>query len=86
MDQDKHLILAIHVADRTQHVPEMQKHLTDYGCYIKTRLGLHEVSENYCSPNGIIILEMLDENKSTELKDTLNGIDGLEAKLIQFEH
>jgi hypothetical protein len=85
--REKHIILAIHVMERMKNVPEMQKYFSDYGCYIKTRLGLHEASDNYCSPNGIIILEMLgDETKADELFSKLNAIDGLEVKKIEFDH
>ena len=35
-----------------------QKILTECGCYIKTRLGLHEVNENLCAPGGLILLEV----------------------------
>lgn len=87
MNKEKHLILGIHVNDRMHHVPELQKHLSDYGCYIKTRLGLHEVSENYCSPNGIIIIEMIgDQQKTEELMKLLNQIEGVEVKMMSFDH
>ena len=66
----KHFIVGVHITDRVQHVPSVQNVLTDFGCYIKTRVGLHDASENYCSPNGLIILEMVgDEEKIQEFVD-----------------
>jgi len=51
------IILGIHVTNRTEEVPRLQSVLSEYGCYIRTRLGLHEVTEGACSPGGILILE-----------------------------
>jgi hypothetical protein len=53
----------------------------------KTRLGLHEASEDYCSANGIIILEMIDKSdKARELTAKLDAIDGLTTRTIVFDH
>ena len=57
---DKHIVVGVHVTDRLEHVPQVQGLLSEYGCYIKTRLGLHEVGGNgmCCSKNGLLLLEM----------------------------
>ena len=39
----KHIILGVHITDRLKEAVEVQKLLTVFGRYIKTRLGLHEV-------------------------------------------
>ena len=57
----KHLIFGVHITNRVKRVPEIQKVLTEFGCSIKTRLGLHEADAKVCSPNGLIILEMVGE-------------------------
>ncbi|HUW61501.1 MAG TPA: hypothetical protein VMZ06_10880 [Candidatus Bathyarchaeia archaeon] len=83
---NKHIILGVHITDRFKHVPEAQRLFTEYGCNIKTRLGLHEV-ENYCSPNGIILLEMHgDEARCLELAEKLAALDGLEVQKMVFTH
>lgn len=83
----RHIIMAIHVTDRMQRVGALQQALSEFGCYIKTRLGLHEATADFCSQNGLIILEMLDDKeKMQELKEKVNSIEGLEAKEIIFEH
>lgn len=41
-----HTIIGIHVTDRVQHAGEVQQTLTKHGCQIKTRIGLHEISED----------------------------------------
>jgi hypothetical protein len=84
---DKHMIFGVHISSRTKHVPSVQTLFTEYGCYIKTRIGLHEVDQSYCSPNGMILLEMYgDDNKCGELMAKLNLVEGVECKSMVFEH
>ena len=44
--EEPHVIYGVHVTNRTTQVPNVQKLLTEYGCDIKTRIGLHHVDEN----------------------------------------
>jgi len=82
-----HLIFGVHITDRLKQVADVQKLLTEYGCNIKTRLGLHEASEHSCAPNGILLLEMVgDPKRCRELCDKLNAISGVEAREIRFGH
>ena len=68
----KHIIFGVHINDRVREVPDVQKILTQYGCQIKTRIGLHHVDENVCSPRGLILLEMYgDEGLCEELAHKL---------------
>jgi hypothetical protein len=83
---EKHVILGVHITERLKKAVEVQKLLSEYGCNIKTRLGLHEV-QNVCSPNGILILEMYgDEAISLELAEKLDAIEGIEVQKMVFEH
>jgi len=83
---DKHVIMGIHLTDRLHQAGDVQELFTQYGCHIKTRIGLHDV-ENTCSPTGIILLEMYgDEGKCEELEKKLNAIEGIETKCMIFEH
>ena len=83
----RHVIFGVHVNDRVQRVPDVQKLLSEYGCYIKTRIGLHHVDENACSPRGLIVLEMFgDEAKCQELSKKLTAIDGVEVQQMVFDH
>jgi hypothetical protein len=82
-----HYIVGIHVRDRQAHVPGVQDILTRFGCSIKTRIGLHETSDNYCSPNGLILVELMGSNgKFEEFTQALAGIDGIDIKHMVFEH
>jgi hypothetical protein len=83
----RHIILGIHVTDRVTMVAKVQEILTEYGCYIKTRLGLHETSPDTCSPTGLLILELLDhETVLTDMKQRLQAITGIDVQEMIFEH
>jgi hypothetical protein len=57
---------------RMESAVKLQKVLTEYGCYIKTRLGLHEIVDASCSGVGMVILELVgDKEKHGELYNTL---------------
>lgn len=87
MKNHEHVILGIHIQNRVKDAPEIQKILTGYGCNIKTRIGLHEVTDNFCSGSGVIILEMVgDQAKYKELADRLNVFDGVEVQKMVFGH
>ncbi|MCI0499008.1 MAG: hypothetical protein L0Y36_04930 [Planctomycetales bacterium] len=87
MPLSKHIILGVHITDRIHHVDSVQRLLTEYGCSIRTRLGLHEADKGFCSPNGLLILEMTDDDaKATELMTKLNAVSGVEAKKMVFHH
>ncbi|MGA2616018.1 MAG: hypothetical protein ABSF26_00330 [Thermoguttaceae bacterium] len=85
--QPNHVIFGVHVNDRVREVPDVQKLLTEYGCHIKTRVGLHHVDERSCSPRGLILLEMFgDEGVCHELFARLAKIEGVEVQKMVFEH
>ena len=87
MSKNRHNIVVVHITDRLQHVPKVQSILTQYGCLIKTRLGLHELSADVCSPNGILLLELVDDEKQVgAFVGELNSIEGVEVKRIVFDH
>ncbi len=78
-------ILGIHVTDRVNKVDELQPVLTKFGCTIKTRLGLHEVTDDFCSRTGLILLELTGSREEfLKLENELLKIDGLEVKKMVF--
>ena len=87
MQQGKHIILGVHITDRLREAVEVQRRLTEFGRYIKTRLGLHEVEAASEGPSGILLLEMVGpEDKSRELIDQLKAIAGIEVQSMTFGH
>jgi len=78
-------VMAILIDNREKNATSIQELLTEYGCFIKTRLGLHEGVPQYCSNSGLIILELVDdEKKHEELKEKLNQIPGVKADLMRL--
>ena len=85
--QDKHVILGVHITDRMRRATAVQQVFTDYGCYIKTRLGLHETDAAFCSPNGLVLLEVVAPDKTAKaLERKLAAIRGIEVQKMVFFH
>ena len=85
--QDNHLIFGVHVTNRGQNATTVQEVFTKYGCFIKTRIGLHDVSETECSPSGVILLEMFgDADTCAQAYADLLAIDGVEVQQMLFDH
>jgi len=79
-------IMTILVDKRTNAAPKVQKILTEHGCIIKTRLGMHESST--CADEGMIILDLTADNTEVEaMKVELKSIDGVNVKsmVLDFE-
>lgn len=83
MKTAKKTILGVHVAQRTKHTAKVQKILSDYGCSIRTRIGLHDAGDGFCSPNGLILLEVV--NKAGKLAAALAKVPGVSVKKMVFE-
>jgi len=87
MAQPKHLICGIHITERMEHALQVQKVLTEFGSNIKTRLGLHEISDTGGGPNGLVLIEFVgDEDRFNDFAQKLNTIVGVEVKQMVFDH
>jgi hypothetical protein len=85
MSNQNTTILGVSVYDRIKEAGEVQTVLTQYGCSIKIRLGLHEVSDDFCSKSGLIILELFgDISEQHKLEAALGHIQGVELKKMEF--
>ncbi len=85
--KENHVIFGVHITERVKHAGDVQKCLTQHGCNIKTRLGLHEISNNYCATSGVLLLEMVGEDAAVdELQEKLSQIEGVEVQRMVFEH
>jgi hypothetical protein len=84
---DDHIILGIHVTDRLRDAAEVQRVFTEYGCNIKTRVGLHDVDENVCSPSGVVLIEFFGSDaEASAMADKLNGVEGVHVQKMVFGH
>ena len=82
----KRIIFCVQFTNRIKNALEIQEILTEFGCNIKTRLGLHEVTETVCSTLGILILEMYGDIKQIKDMETrLKAVQGIVVKKMVFE-
>jgi hypothetical protein len=84
--KQSHVVLTVHVTDRVKKAAQVQKALSQFGDVIRTRIGLHEVGENFSSSSGILLLDIIGEIKAKDLQKDLNQIEGIETKLVVFKH
>lgn len=84
----KKTIIGIQVGHRNEDAVQLQQVLTEYGCIIKTRLGLHQQAEynEICTEKGLIILELIKdcEDKCNELEKKLTQITDLTVRKMEF--
>ena len=78
-------ILGLYISDRMKESGQVQSILTTFGCSVKTRLGLHEVSDDYCAESGIMILELTgDLTECQKLENELLKLENVEVKKMVF--
>ncbi|MFP4557687.1 MAG: hypothetical protein ACLFNU_12530 [Bacteroidales bacterium] len=78
-------ILGIRINDRVKEAGNVQRVLTQFGCSIKTRLGLHEVTDNHCSTSGLIILELTgSKDEQEKFYKELQMIKGISLKSMDL--
>ena len=78
-------VLGIYINDRVNNALGIQQILSKYGCSIRTRLGLHEVLDDYCIEGGLILLELTGDKKEwLKLENELLAISQLEVQKMEF--
>lgn len=78
-------IMAVKINGRTANAPLVQEVLTKYGCNIKTRIGFHETSEDQCSTDGILVLQLFGKDEELqEFLSELGKLSGVSPKFIEF--
>ncbi len=81
----KRIILGVNVTSFAKNSGEVQKVFCEYGCSIRTRLGLHDVTEGACAPNGLILVEFIGgDAKADEMSQKLTALPGIEVKKMVF--
>ncbi len=81
----KRNVLLIYMDTRQETAEKVQKILTAWGCFIKTRLGIHDGVLDNCTDTGLVFLELVGkDDKHTELERKLNLINNVNAKLCKL--
>jgi hypothetical protein len=84
---EKTVVLGIKLSNRVNTAQEFQKVISDHGCQIKTRIGIHQAYDGKCSPSGVILLDVIgtDEEVAT-LENDLKAIPYAEIQKMVFSH
>ena len=78
-------IIGLRVDHRHSNALNLQKTLTEFGCNIKLRVGLHETDENACSDDGVIMLQACGTQETIhQMMDAFNALEGVSAKLLDL--
>ena len=76
-------LVVVKVGSRENTATKVQSILTSFGCNIKVRLGLHDLPEGACSPEGLIILQVTaSDDELKKILDELNGLGDVVAKSL----
>jgi len=76
-------ILGILIAQNRDVIISVQKILTSFGCYIRTRLGVNETF--FGEPAGLIILELTGDHKQRGLLEAdLRALPGVHVRKMVF--
>ena len=78
-------VLLIYLSTRQDTADKVQKILTGWGCYIKTRLGIHDGVLDKCTDTGLVFIELVGEaEKHVEIERKLNLVKGVDARLVSM--
>ena len=78
-------ILGISLHKRTESSKKFQEILSKHGCIIKTRVGIHNVANNICSPDGVILLDVIGSDSDIKaLEDNIKTLEGAEIQKMSF--
>lgn len=79
-------VLLIYMSTRKETAETVQKILTAWGCYIKTRLGIHDGVLDNCTDTGLVFIELVGEKeKHVEIERKLNLLKGVTAQFISMK-
>lgn len=80
---EREMIMAIRTDKRRENAEALQKVLTEYGCSIKLRLGLHEAG-TVCSESGLILLVLTEPKEDiAKLEAALKKVEGIHYKTME---
>ena len=78
-------LLLILIGDRKRAAVRVQQILTEWGCIIKTRLGIHDGVMENCSDEGLLILELYGtKEQKNELARKVAVLPGVSSQLVNL--
>ncbi|TWH51576.1 MULTISPECIES: hypothetical protein [Sporomusa] len=83
---DCSIIMAIIQDNRVETAVKVQDVLTNYGCHIRVRLGLHDAAVSSCTNSGIILLQLCGEEVPVkQLEQELQQIPNVKVKYMNLD-
>lgn len=78
-------ILLILIGKRKETAVNVQKILTEWGCIIKTRLGLHDGVMENCTNQGLLVCELVGTpEQRTELARKVALLPDVTSRLVDL--
>jgi hypothetical protein len=78
-------IMVVKIGKRRENSPKFQEVISQFGCSIKVRLGLHETGD-VCADEGLVILQLCGEKEEMQkLMEALNKMENIKAKLVDLD-
>ncbi len=74
-------IVAVKIGNRENTAVQVQKILTQYGCLIKVRLGLHDQPADACSPLGLLLLQV--SGAKEEISAMVSALTGVQDAAVK---
>jgi len=82
---DKTVILGVKLNHRMTTATAFQKVVSDWGCNIKTRIGIHNAENGKCSPTGVILLDVIGTDQEImDIENSLKNIPDIEIQKMVF--
>lgn len=79
-------LLAILQENRVETATKVQEILTQNGCNIRFRLGLHDAGLETCSNNGMILLQICGSQADAEkMLSEIKAVPYVKAKLMLLD-
>lgn len=78
-------IMAILQENRVETAPKVQDILTEFGCFIRVRLGLHDAALDQCTNTGLILLQLCGQDVPVqEMERKLAAIPNVKVKTMDL--
>jgi hypothetical protein len=78
-------ILGIMINNPAKGADKIQSILSKYGCSIRTRLGMHDMDDEYAGDTGLMLLELVgDIQECLRLENELLALEGVEVQKMVF--
>ena len=78
-------VLGVMINDPSKGADRIQNILTKYGCTIRTRLGIHDIDQEYASKTGLMLLELVgDMQECLRLENELLALEGVDVQKMVF--